>query len=142
MFTFNGFLAKLKTKFSTNKTPTNNHRFPLVLSDGTPDGNATPADVMQFLGGITTPISQNDNIDNYRKYGRFTCASGTVAGTLTGLPSGYSGGGFVLFVLPSSQPDNNFRIQLMVNYRCTVVCIRAYQSNVWEGWRTITTNAV
>ena len=50
MFTFNGFLAKLKTKFSTNKTPTNNHRFPLVLPDGTPDGNATPADIMQFLG--------------------------------------------------------------------------------------------
>ena len=52
MFTFNGFLAKLKTKFSTNKTPTNNHRFPLVLPDGTPDGNATPADVMQFLGAL------------------------------------------------------------------------------------------
>ena len=43
MFTFNGFLAKLKTKFSTNKTPTNNHRFPLVLPDGTPDGKITSA---------------------------------------------------------------------------------------------------
>ena len=52
MFTFNGFLAKLKTKFSTNKTPTNNHRFPLVLPDGTPDGNATPAGIMQFLGAL------------------------------------------------------------------------------------------
>lgn len=67
MFTFNGFLAKLKTKFSTNKTPTNNHRFPLVLSDGTPDGNATPADVMQLLGAFgsvkdfnNTELNQKD----------------------------------------------------------------------------------
>ena len=52
MFTFNGFLAKLKTKFSTNKTPTSSHRFPLVLSDGTPDGNATAADVQAFLGEL------------------------------------------------------------------------------------------
>ena len=101
-------------------------------------GSITPANLASVLGGTTTAIESNANIKNYMTYGRFTCASNTVAATLTGLPTGYGSGGFVLFVLPSSQPGSNFRIQVLVNYLADYIIIRAHQSGAWGAWRQIT----
>lgn len=87
MFTFNGFLAKLKTKFSTNKTPTSSHRFPLVLSDGSPDGNATAADIQALLGVQAIEIPSNSDLNDYKTVGLFFAQTVAIVSTISNCPT-------------------------------------------------------
>lgn len=132
MFTFNGFLAKLKTKFSTNKTPTNNHRFPLVLSDGTPDGNATPADIMQFLGGITTSLTNQNDLNDVVSSGVYSWS-----GSGTAPLNNFKPQGSLLLVWKTGTQIFQVQWPNTFNQSSVGIGFRLRWNNEWSAWYKI-----
>lgn len=88
-----------------------------------------------LLFGIGNSIPSNTNCNSLTSEGKYTCASVTIAGTLTNSP--YTDSAFGMLVIRVAEAQRLVQVAMPNNATITVK-LRYYNGSVWTAWKTIT----
>ncbi len=75
-------------------------------------------------------INQSEDLNDYQTMGKYACASGSIASSLSNCPVSVA---FVMFVLQT--PNNNYTIQVLLSIRSPWdLYVRRREIEAWSSW--------
>ena len=108
---------------------------PVTINDDlTVSGTVSGQGFYDLLLGVGTEIAANSSCDSLKSPGKYTCATYTIAQSVTNTP--FTATSYALFVIKVAVVERLIQVAIANSSSCTIK-LRQYNGTNWNAWKTI-----